>query len=175
MSIVILLGCAKHEVKVTKAAAPDKPPASATTSTIGTPGPADAARGRPAGAGGGSLGSPGTTGAPFVVRVVYFDMGTFSVRPQDRAVIQMHANYLVRHPTARIVLQGNADLLGETHISIMRGQRYADAVRNMMVELGVSDDQIEAISFGKENPANPGFDEVAGAANRRVEIQYKGE
>jgi peptidoglycan-associated lipoprotein len=41
-----------------------------------------------------------------------------------------------------------------------------------MTLLGVSDSQIEAVSFGKEKPADPGMDESALAKNRRVEIKY---
>jgi peptidoglycan-associated lipoprotein len=38
--------------------------------------------------------------------------------------------------------------------------------------LGVSDAQVEAVSFGKEKPAVNGSDESAFAKNRRVEIKY---
>jgi peptidoglycan-associated lipoprotein len=38
--------------------------------------------------------------------------------------------------------------------------------------LGVSDAQLEAVSFGKEKPAAAGTDETAFAKNRRVEIKY---
>jgi len=41
-----------------------------------------------------------------------------------------------------------------------------------MTLLGVSDSQIEAVSFGKEKPAASGMDESALAKNRRVEIKY---
>ena len=39
--------------------------------------------------------------------------------------------------------------------------------------LGVGDNQLEAVSFGKEKPAAPGSDEQAWAQNRRVEIVYR--
>jgi peptidoglycan-associated lipoprotein len=38
--------------------------------------------------------------------------------------------------------------------------------------LGVSDAQLEAVSFGKEKPAAAGADEATYAKNRRVEIKY---
>jgi peptidoglycan-associated lipoprotein len=38
--------------------------------------------------------------------------------------------------------------------------------------LGVSDAQLEAVSFGKEKPSDTGTDEAAFAKNRRVEIKY---
>jgi peptidoglycan-associated lipoprotein len=39
--------------------------------------------------------------------------------------------------------------------------------------LGVSDNQIEAVSFGKEKPAAQGSGEDAWAQNRRAEITYR--
>ena len=39
-------------------------------------------------------------------------------------------------------------------------------------QLGVSDAQLEAVSFGKEKPAVNGADEAAFSKNRRVEIKY---
>jgi peptidoglycan-associated lipoprotein len=39
--------------------------------------------------------------------------------------------------------------------------------------LGVTDNQVEAVSFGKEKPAVQGSDEAAMAQNRRAEVSYR--
>ena len=39
--------------------------------------------------------------------------------------------------------------------------------------MGVSDNQIEAVSFGEEKPASQGFGEEAYSKNRRAEISYR--
>jgi peptidoglycan-associated lipoprotein len=52
------------------------------------------------------------------------------------------------------------------------GQKRAETVRRALTLLGVSDAQLEAVSFGKEKPAVSGGDEAAYAKNRRVEIKY---
>jgi peptidoglycan-associated lipoprotein len=39
--------------------------------------------------------------------------------------------------------------------------------------LGISDSQMEAVSYGKEKPAAQGGDESAFAKNRRAEIIYR--
>jgi peptidoglycan-associated lipoprotein len=41
-----------------------------------------------------------------------------------------------------------------------------------MTLLGVSDSQVEAVSYGKEKPAAMGSSETDLAKNRRVEIRY---
>ena len=39
--------------------------------------------------------------------------------------------------------------------------------------MGVSDDQMEAVSFGKEKPRATGNNEAAWAENRRADIVYQ--
>jgi peptidoglycan-associated lipoprotein len=53
------------------------------------------------------------------------------------------------------------------------GQKRAEAVRRALSVLGVSDNQIEAVSYGKEKPAATGMDESSFAKNRRAEISYR--
>ena len=50
------------------------------------------------------------------------------------------------------------------------GQQRAEAVRRSLAVLGVSEAQMEAVSYGKEKLASMGADETAHAANRRVEL-----
>jgi len=41
--------------------------------------------------------------------------------------------------------------------------------------VGVSDKQIETISYGKEKPVADGHNEEAWSQNRRTDIKYQGE
>lgn len=45
----------------------------------------------------------------------------------------------------------------------------------MMMLLGVTDSQVETVSFGEEKPAVQGGDEGSWAKNRRADIVYDGE
>ena len=44
-----------------------------------------------------------------------------------------------------------------------------------MSVLGVSESQMETVSFGEEKPKAEGHDEAAWAQNRRADIVYQGE
>jgi len=46
-------------------------------------------------------------------------------------------------------------------------------VRRALAVLGVSDQQMEAVSFGEERPRALGTDEAAHAENRRADIVYQ--
>jgi len=53
------------------------------------------------------------------------------------------------------------------------GQKRAEAVRRALSLLGVSEQQMEPVSFGEEKPAANSFDEAAYGKNRRVEFTYR--
>jgi peptidoglycan-associated lipoprotein len=53
------------------------------------------------------------------------------------------------------------------------GQRRAEAVRRMLTLQGVSDTQVETISFGKEKPKATGSSDADYAENRRADFNYK--
>jgi peptidoglycan-associated lipoprotein len=106
-------------------------------------------------------------------RSVYFDFDSYSVSDQYRGLVETHAGYLASHAQQRIKIEGNTDERGGAEYNLALGQRRADAVRRTMTLLGVSDSQIETISFGKEKPKSPGHTEADYAENRRADIEYQ--
>lgn len=108
-------------------------------------------------------------------RNVYFDYDKYDVKPEFRALIEAHAQYLVEHPQTKITLQGNADERGSREYNLSLGQKRAAAVKQVLNVLSVQDKQIETISFGKEKPKALGHDEASWAENRRVDIVYPGD
>ena len=106
-------------------------------------------------------------------RSVYFDFDSYTVSDQYRGLVETHARYLASHPQQRIRIEGNTDERGGAEYNLALGQRRADAVRRMMTLIGVSDGQIETISFGKEKPKATGTSEADYAENRRADINYQ--
>lgn len=113
---------------------------------------------------------PGPTG---VSKVIYFDYDSFVIRAESQALIEAHARYLRADKNRRIAIEGHADERGGREYNLALGQKRSEAVRKALGLLGVSDNQLEAVSFGKEKPADPGHDEAAWAKNRRAEIAYR--
>ena len=105
-------------------------------------------------------------------RAVYFEYDSYEIAPPGRALIEEHGKYLRAHTGAQIKLEGHADERGGREYNLALGQKRADAVRNAMQLLGVTDKQMEAISFGKEKPMALGHDEESWAKNRRVDVNY---
>jgi peptidoglycan-associated lipoprotein len=142
--------------------------------------PLDDKAGQGAGASQGTADSSGQLLDPFnpqsilaQQRSVYFDFDSYSVSDQYRSLVETHAKYLASHPQQRVKIEGNADQRGGAEYNLALGQRRADAVTRTMTLLGVSSNQIETISFGKEKPKATGTTEADYAENRRADIDYQ--
>ena len=111
--------------------------------------------------------------SPLFEKSVYFDFDEYNVSPSKyQKMLMAHANYLKQNTAQKIIIQGNTDDRGTTEYNLALGQRRSDAVRKQLALLGVSDSQMEAVSFGKEKPKADGNNEAAWAENRRADIVY---
>ena len=115
----------------------------------------------------------GTAQGPVgVERIVYFDYDSYTVKPEFQSLIDGHARFLKANPQRRISIEGHTDERGGREYNLALGQKRSEAVRRALTLLGVNDNQIEAVSFGKEKPAVTGSGEEVWAQNRRAEIRY---
>lgn len=113
--------------------------------------------------------------SPLSSRSLFFDFDSFVVKDEYRPVLEAHAGYLLARRDARVILQGNTDERGSREYNLALGQKRAEAVRRALAVLGVSDVQMEAVSFGEEKLRNEGDSEEAHAENRRTDIVYTDE
>lgn len=110
--------------------------------------------------------------SPLATRVMYFEFDSSELREEDRSLVEAHATYLAEHPDVSVRLAGHTDERGSREYNIALGERRADAVRQLMSLLGVTEQQVTSISYGEENPAALGHEESAWRLNRRVELDY---
>jgi peptidoglycan-associated lipoprotein len=108
-----------------------------------------------------------------VSRIVYFDYDSYVVKPEFQSVLEAHARFLRSNATRNVVIEGHTDERGGREYNLALGQRRSEAVRRALGLLGVPDNRIEAVSFGKEKPVAVGSDESSYAQNRRAEIAYR--
>jgi peptidoglycan-associated lipoprotein len=111
--------------------------------------------------------------APSGPKVIYFDYDSFVIKPEFQAVIDTNARFILADKTRRLAIEGHTDERGGREYNLALGQKRAEAVRRALGLLGVSEGQMEAVSFGKEKPADTGSDESALAKNRRAELAYR--
>lgn len=106
-------------------------------------------------------------------RVIYFDYDSFAIKPEFQGAIEAHAKFLAANKARRLAIEGHTDERGGREYNLALGQRRAEAVRRALGLLGVTDTQVEAVSFGKEKPVAIGSDEESLAKNRRAELSYR--
>lgn len=106
-------------------------------------------------------------------RVVYFDYDSFEVRAEYTGALEANSRYLKANPSRKLALEGHTDERGGREYNLALGQKRAEAVRRSLALLGVTDSQMEPVSFGEEKPAALGGDETSFAKNRRVELTYR--
>ena len=108
-----------------------------------------------------------------VAKVIYFDYDSYAVKPDFAPVIEAHARVLKADAKRKVALEGHTDDRGGREYNLALGQKRAEAVRRALSLQGVSEAQLEAVSFGKEKLAAQGADEEAHSKNRRVEVSYR--
>ncbi|MET1116535.1 MAG: OmpA family protein [Comamonas sp.] len=115
----------------------------------------------------------GRKGPENAAHIVYFDFDSYTVSAADRPVLEGHARWLRSNPQQSLALQGHTDARGSIEYNLALGQKRAQAVRSGLQLLGVEPQRIDAVSYGKEQLADPGNSEAAHQRNRRVEFEYR--
>jgi peptidoglycan-associated lipoprotein len=109
-------------------------------------------------------------GSKYGLQTVYFDFDSSALRPDAMETLRQNAEKIKQVPGVVIQLAGHCDERGTQEYNLALGERRALAVRNYLIQLGVSGDRLVTISYGKERPAVEGHNESAWAKNRRVEF-----
>lgn len=108
-----------------------------------------------------------------VGRVVHFDFDSFVVKADAQGLVDANAQFIKANASRKVTVEGHTDDRGGREYNLALGQKRAEAVRRSLNLLGVSDSQVEAVSFGEEKPAASGGNESAYSQNRRAEISYR--
>lgn len=106
-----------------------------------------------------------------VLQTVLFAFDSDSVTSAaQHSIIEANAAWLLENPTARIIIEGHCDERGTRRYNLDLGQRRAEAARAALMQLGVSPERIEVVSYGEELPAVEQSNEAAWQANRRADF-----
>jgi peptidoglycan-associated lipoprotein len=107
------------------------------------------------------------------VRDIYFDYDSYDIRGDQQAALQGDIAFLKEHSGIRITIEGHCDERGSTEYNLALGDNRANAVRNALVQGGVTADRIRTISYGKERPFCTESNEGCWQQNRRGHFVYQ--
>ncbi|MFW5486951.1 MAG: peptidoglycan-associated lipoprotein Pal [Desulfovibrio sp.] len=106
-----------------------------------------------------------------VGNMIHFDFDSYQLKPEARELLQRKAEYLKSFPQLRLVVEGYCDDRGTEEYNLALGERRARAAYEFLVLLGISPDRMSIVSYGEEDPVDPGNNEVAWAKNRRDQFR----
>lgn len=96
--------------------------------------------------------------------------GSDELLPESLALLPEIASTITLRSSRDIGVHGHSDRVGAKEYNDALSLRRAQAVRALLIGLGVDEAIIETSSHGEGNPVVPTADDVAEPRNRRVEV-----
>ena len=97
---------------------------------------------------------------------VFFDYDKSRFKDEGVETLKRQATFLLKNPDLTVTVEGHCDQRGTREYNLALGERRAYSVKSFLVTLGVKDDRISVISYGKERPQTEGDNEQAWARSR---------
>ncbi|HXF93624.1 MAG TPA: peptidoglycan-associated lipoprotein Pal [Nitrospiraceae bacterium] len=86
------------------------------------------------------------------LRDVFFAFDSWTITEEGRMALAHDAEWIKANPGSLIKIEGHCDERGTLAYNLVLGEKRAKAVRNYLVELGVSANRLAVVSYGKERP-----------------------
>ncbi len=100
---------------------------------------------------------------------IYFAFDQFQIIGAEQAKLDGIASG-IRQSGRTVIIAGFTDERGTEEYNRALGERRAHSVRTALIQRGVSPGLLQTVSFGEDEPADPGTGEAAWARNRRAEF-----
>jgi len=104
-------------------------------------------------------------------KMIHFDFDRYDIKKEAQEVLKEIAEYLKANPEVRIIIEGHCDERGSREYNLGLGMRRAQSAKKYLVDLGIDENRIETISYGKDKPLIDEHNEEAWAKNRRCEFK----
>jgi peptidoglycan-associated lipoprotein len=101
------------------------------------------------------------------LRPVFFQLDSAELDDAGRAVATANADILRKNPAWVVTIEGHCDERGSAAYNLALGERRAGAVKAFLVSMGIAQNRVRTVSYGKEFPFDPGHTEEAWALSRR--------
>jgi peptidoglycan-associated lipoprotein len=109
----------------------------------------------------------GTVGRGGPLSDIHFGYNDYTINEQDGSVLKSNASWLQAHPQTKVQVEGYCDERGSEEYNIALGAKRAQAGKEYLQTLGISDTRMSTISYGKELPLCQDHDESCWSQNRR--------
>lgn len=105
------------------------------------------------------------------LRNIFFEFGSHELMASSDPELSFLLNFLQQNPQIRIEIQGHTDNVGSEEDNLSLSQARADAVRDYLIDRGMTEDRIEAKGYGESMPVSGNITDEDRARNRRTEFK----
>jgi len=105
---------------------------------------------------------------------VNFDFAKAVIRPEGEKVLGEWESRLEQCPEVHVAINGHTDSIGSAAYNLKLSQRRADAVKDFLVNKGVSAARLTTKGFGMADPVASNSTPEGRAQNRRVDLVPNG-
>ncbi len=112
-----------------------------------------------------------SVGNNIILNNVFFDLDKYNLKKSSFTELDRLFNLLVEFKDLKIEISGHTDNLGSEVYNELLSQKRADAVKNYLINKGISDQRIISIGYGQTLPVSSNSDELGRSQNRRTEFK----
>ena len=95
---------------------------------------------------------------------IFFEFDSIRLTPEAQEILTQKAAWLRKNPRVRVTIEDR----GTNEYNLALGEGRAQSARDFLVDLGIKESRLNAISYGEERPIAQGQDEETWARNRRA-------
>jgi outer membrane protein OmpA-like peptidoglycan-associated protein len=110
-------------------------------------------------------------GSRVVLRNIFFDIDSHTLKPTSRTELNKVADYLLAHPALEVEIGGHTDSTGSSAYNQDLSERRARAVVEYLAGRGVIPGKLKAKGYGDTKPVGDNTTEKGRAKNRRTELK----
>lgn len=111
---------------------------------------------------------------PIVLKNIFFDFNQATLKPESFIELNQLLKFLQDNPQLIIEIGGHTDDVGSDEYNLNLSQKRADAVKDYLVQKGISENRLVAKGYGKSKPIASNATEEGRAQNRRTEFMIIG-
>ena len=104
---------------------------------------------------------------PEYVPSLFFDFDSWTLTDKGKHILELTAAQLRDNPKTSLLIEGHCDDRGSEEYNLILGDKRALAINDYLVNLGIPQDRLIAVSFGDTHPICFEDQESCHALNRR--------
>jgi OOP family OmpA-OmpF porin len=106
----------------------------------------------------------------WVIRTVMFDFDKYNIKEEFYPRLNKVVEVLEKNPALKIEIEGHTDSMGRAKYNQALSERRAQAVKDYLVNKGISSDRLMPVGYGLTRPIASNDTDEGRAKNRRVQL-----